>query len=265
MTSLLLVGCGKMGGALLECWKHSSIASRYDIIDPTHTQKNESNIGWHKNLAALSPTYVPTIIVLAVKPQQLDELLPEYRIRFSAGNPLILSIAAGKTLSYYQKHLGEHTHIVRAMPNTPALVGQGMTVLCAVETLPASARKIAGDVMKAVGKIEWLENETLMDAVTAISGCGPAYAFLFLDGLVATGVKAGLPEALAKNLAIQTLSGSLALAEQSLKSFEQLRLDVTSPGGATAAALAVLMQDDALIKLIEEAVMAAKKRSSELS
>ena len=264
-TSLLLVGCGKMGSALLERWKHSSIANRFDVIDPSHAQKNESNIFWHKNLASLPADYIPHSIVLAVKPQQLDSILPEYRVRFSASNPLTLSIAAGKTLAYYQKHLGEHAHIVRAMPNTPALVGHGMTVLCASETLPASARKMASDLMQAVGKVEWLSDESLMDAVTAISGCGPAYVFLFLESMLRAATKAGLPETLAKTLAVQTFLGSVFLAEHSSKSFEQLRVDVASPGGATEAALTVLMGDEGLKKLLEQAVLAAKKRSSALN
>jgi len=249
----------------MERWKHSSIVGHVDVIDPTHTQKNESTVSWHNNLASLPADYVPHIIVFAVKPQQLDTILPEYHVRFASINPLYLSIAAGKTLAYFQKHLGGHAHIVRAMPNTPALVGQGMTVLCASETLPASARKIAGDLMGAVGKIEWLADESLMDAVTAISGCGPAYVFLFLESLVKAAVESGLPEPLAKTLALQTLSGSVALAGHSAKNFEQLRIDVTSPGGATEAALSLLMRGDALTKLFESAVLAAINRSKELA
>lgn len=264
VTSLLLVGCGNMGGALLERWKQSSAASRIDIIDPTHRQKNESAICWHANLESLPVDYAPQVIILAVKPQQLAEILPSYKIRFGSA-PLYISIAAGKTLAFYKQHLGEHAHVVRAMPNTPALIAQGMSVLCASATLPASARKIATDLLQAVGKVEWIEDEAQMDAVTAISGCGPAYVFLFLESLVAAAVQAGLSEPLARTLALQTISGSTALAAQSGKNFQHLRVDVASPGGATEAALAVLMQGDAMKALIGEAVMAAEKRSHTLS
>ncbi len=263
--SLLLVGCGKMGSALLERWKHSQAMQRFDIIDPSHIQKNEPNIFWHKNSETLAANYAPDVIILAVKPQQLESILPAYKLRFAGSTPLYISIAAGKTLGFYSHHLGEHVHVVRAMPNTPALVGQGITVLCAAPTLPASAKKIAGDLLKAVGSVEWLEDELLMDAVTSISGCGPAYVFLFIEGLIKAGMAAGLDEHLAKSLALQTVSGSLELAKHSPKSMEQLRIDVASPGGATEAALGVFMQENRLHQVIKEAVLAAKKRSKELS
>ncbi len=265
IPSLLLVGCGKMGGALLERWKQSAIAAQFDIIDPTHAQKNESNVHWHTSLDAIPATCSPSVVVLAVKPQQLAQLLPAYKIRFAKNPPLYISVAAGKTLSFYAAQLGEHAHVVRAMPNTPALVAQGMSVLCAASTLPASSRKIATDLLKSVGKCEWIDDEAKMDAVTAISGCGPAYVFLFIDSLVKAGVAMGLAEPLAKTLALQTISGSIELAAQSTRSLEQLRIDVASPGGATQAALDVLMKNGGLISLIRDAAEAAENRSQELS
>lgn len=265
MTHLLLIGCGKMGSALLNRWKQSPAITHFDVIDPSQTHANESSIQWHRHLNELPAQARPDVVVLAVKPQQLESVLPDYKIRFAHHSPLYLSIAAGKNLAFYARHLGEHAHIVRAMPNTPALIGEGMTVLCSAPTLSASSRKMAGDLMKAVGAIEWLEDESLMDAVTAISGCGPAYVFLFVESLIKAGISIGLSETLAKNLALQTLSGSVKLAEHSAKTMEQLRIDVASPGGATEAALAQLMAGNALQELVVKAVKAAQTRSNELS
>jgi len=265
ISSLLLVGCGKMGGALLDGWKRVYFGTHFHIIEPHHAGANDAYVTWHKNLDSLPENFVPDVIVFAVKPQQLEATLPDYHTRFAKAHPLYISIAAGKTLEFYRGHLGEHVHIVRAMPNTPALIGKGMTVLCANSTLSASARKIATDLMETVGKVEWLDSESLMDAVTAISGCGPAYVFLFLQSLVEAGVAAGLPEALAKSLAAKTVHGSLHLAENSAKSYEELRVEVASPGGATEAALQVLMEEDALKTLLERAVLAARNRSEELN
>ncbi len=247
-----------MGGALLTRWKTQFPDYRFDVIEPNAEGK------WHKNLAALPQDYHPDIIVFAVKPQELEKILPEYRTRFAA-KPLYMSIAAGKDTAFFKKALGEHAHVVRAMPNTPALVGESMSVLYAADTLPASARNLATQLMQAVGKVEWLTDESLMDAVTALSGSGPAYVFLFLDALTKAGVAAGLPEAMAKTLAMQTVHGSLALAGQSAEGFEQLRKNVTSPGGTTEAALKILMKDGALETLVKEAVSAAVRRSMEMS
>ena len=265
LHTLLLVGCGKMGSALLERWKQNFPATQFHIIDPHHTATNEPNVSWHRNLEALPQNINPTVIVLAVKPQQLADILPPYRKRFAKTSPLYLSIAAGKTLAFYAEHLGDHAHIVRAMPNTPALVGQGITALCSSPTLPAAAKKTSMDLLQAVGKVEWLDSESLMDAVTAISGCGPAYVFLFLESLVQAGIACRLSEAMAKSLAVQTVYGSLQLSEHSGKSYEQLRTEVASPGGATEAALKVLTANDAFKALVETAVLTAKKRSEELS
>jgi pyrroline-5-carboxylate reductase len=266
-SSLLLVGCGKMGGALLERWQHKHAAgiTRFDVIELHAPPHAVPQTRWFKSLDELPAADMPGVIVFAVKPQHLEEVLPLYKARFKGHKPLYLSIAAGKELAFYARHLGKHAHVVRGMPNTPALAGEGMTVLCAASSLPASARQIASELMDAVGRTAWLEDESLMDAVTAISGCGPAYVFLFLDAMVKAGVSAGLPEALAKALAQQTMLGSGALIAQSTDSLEQLRKNVTSPGGATQAALAVLMHDNILEDLMDYAVKAAVDRSKALS
>ena len=263
--SLLLIGCGKMGGALLARWRQSSLVQDIHVIDPNGEQACEANISWHKDLSSLPADALPSIIVIAVKPQQLDSILPEYQTRFAQSTPLYLSIAAGKTIGYFQSYFGNAARVVRAMPNTPALVGKGMTALCASANLDNASKQLAGDLMKAVGSVEWIADESLMDAVTAISGCGPAYVFLMLESLVKAGMAVGLPEMLAKTLAVETLHGSMHLAAKSDKSFEQMRIDVASPGGATEAALRVLMQDNALENLMTHATGAAKTRSKELS
>ena len=263
--SLLLIGCGKMGGALLSRWHEHPPAgiSKFSVIDP-NAPHHLSSVDYFADLASLPSDYRPDTIVFAVKPQSLEKILPDYAKRFG-NHPLYISIAAGKTLSFFSTHLGEHAHIVRAMPNTPATVGQGVTVLCASKIVSASLRSIATQIMQATGHVEWLEDELLMDAVTAVSGSGPAYVFLFLEALTKAGVAQGLPEKLARQLAIKTLSGSSALAQQSTESLETLRKNVTSPGGTTEAALSVLMKEDMLEKLIGDAVKKATQRSKELS
>lgn len=263
-SSLLLVGCGKMGAALLERWQSLPSLTHIDVIEPTGEHASGKRITQYKNLESLPTATAPSVIVFAVKPQMLEEVLPFYRARFAKSSPLYISIAAGKSLTFFAKHLGEHAHVVRVMPNTPAMVGAGMSVLCSANTLPQSARKQAEMLMKSVGKTEWVDTESLMDAVTALSGSGPAYVFLFLDSLTKAGVAAGLDEKLARSLAVETVSGSIALAQAIPENFERLRKNVTSPGGTTEAALKVLMSAGGMEDLVKEAILAAKARSIEL-
>ncbi len=266
ISSLLLVGCGRMGSALLEGWQRDDAPdiARFDIIDPHRYQENSDTFFWHKSLEELPQDHAPQVIVLAVKPQDMEALLPAYRARYAAADPLYISIAAGKSLRFLTFHLGEQARIVRAMPNLPALVRRGITVLCADARLPEAARHTAGTLMQAIGSVEWLKDESLMDAVTAISGSGPAYVFLFMESLVNAGIDAGLPQELAETLALETIAGSCALAEEHHESLEQLRKNVTSPGGTTEAALTVLMKGNALEALVKKTVAAAAKRSQEL-
>ncbi|MDE3015542.1 MAG: pyrroline-5-carboxylate reductase [Pseudomonadota bacterium] len=262
--TLLLVGCGKMGGALLQRWQDTRIAN-ISVIDPNDLDCHAPGVSHHKNLESLSQNYIPDIVVFAVKPPQLPHILPAYRRRFES-NPLYISIAAGKTIEFFRKHLGDDIRIVRAMPNTPAMVGEGITILCKTNSLSDKDKNSAEILMQVTGGIGWTEDESLMDGVTAISGSGPAYVFLLLDALTKAGVDAGLGVELARTLALKTVAGSCDLATRSPgQSFEQLRKNVTSPGGTTEAALKVLMEDDALETLIKKAVCAAAKRSGELS
>jgi pyrroline-5-carboxylate reductase len=266
-SSILLVGCGKMGGSLLTRWQrtHPADIRRFRIIDPHIARANTEFVSWFKSIDELPAAYVPSVVVFAVKPQELGALLPAFHERFVGRQLLYLSIAAGKTLKFYRANLGDQAHVVRAMPNTPALVGEGMTVLCSSANVPASGKDVATKIMQAVGHTVWIEDESQMDAVTALSGSGPAYVFLFLECLTKAGIASGLSEDTARQLAIATMAGSTSLANQSSDSFETLRKNVTSPGGTTEAALQVLMNDNLLEDLIKDAVLRAHKRSKELS
>lgn len=263
MSTLLLVGHGKMGGVLCERLRNTAIFSEIHIISPNHSHSDLAPLFWHRDLTSIPGNVAPDVILLAVKPAMLESILPQYAAHFTHA-PLYLSVAAGKTLAFYQQHLGPHAHIVRAMPNTPSLIGEGMTALCAPDTLSAAMRKTAEHIMAAVGKVLWVE-ESQMNAVTALSGCGPAYVFLFLDALVQASVKAGLSEAQAKTLALQTVTGSTALAAHSTKTFDQLCTQVASPGGATEAALKILNENNNLKMLMEKAVTAALARAKEMA
>jgi pyrroline-5-carboxylate reductase len=258
MSSLLLVGCGNMGSAMLASWQKNFVhgISDFYIIDPNHSAGDST----FKELSALPDIIKPEIVVFAAKPQQLADILPEYRKRFGS-TPLYISIAAGKTIGFFAEHLGADARIIRAMPNTPAIVGKAITALCANMNVKNVDRASATSLMEAFGKALWID-ESKMNAVTAISGSGPAYVFLFLEALTKAGVNAGLEENIARELALEMMHGSLHLAAKSPETFEKLRQNVTSKGGTTEAALNVLMQQNGLERLLDEAVQAAMKRAN---
>lgn len=265
INTLLLIGAGRMGSALLEGWQRDSAPdiAHFAIVDPNRYQQNTERLSWYKTPEELPKDFSPDVVVLAVKPQEMKAQLAAYKACFTGKDPLYISIAAGKTLKFLTKHLGKDARIVRGMPNLAALVGRGMTVLVADKNLPEASRHTASSLMHAVGKVEWAD-EKLMDTVTAISGSGPAYVFLFLESLVHAGIDAGLPAELAQTLALETAFGSCALAAEHQQNLEELRQKVTSPGGTTEAALKVLMRGNALEKLMKKAVKAASKRSRKL-
>ncbi len=209
------------------------------------------------------PETTPDIVVFAVKPQNLAEILPIYKARFGA-KPLYISIAAGKSIAFFAEHLGADARVIRTMPNTPALVGKAMTALCASSNVSDGEKETATALMNAIGSSLWVDEKD-MNAVTAVSGSGTAYVFLFLEALAEAGVKSGLDADTAKTLAVATLHGSIHLAEKSGESLQKLRENVTSKGGTTEAALAVLMGENALKKLLENAVTAAVKRAEILA
>lgn len=262
MTQLLLIGCGKMGGALLSRWQHATSIASIHVVDPAATPKHEHHVSWHASIEPLR-NIKPDVIVFAVKPDTLEKILPQYQKVFSAHSPIYLSIAAGKSIAFFKKYLGEHAHVVRAMPNLPATIGAGITALFAENTLSVSARQKAEHIMSAAGQTLWLENEEQMHAATALSGSGPAYAFYFLESLVDAGVKAGLSQENAWKLSMETVVGSCLLAATSPESFNQLRKNVASPGGTTEAAFSLLYSEWG--ELLQRAVAKAAEKSRELS
>lgn len=261
MTKILLVGCGKMGSALLSGWLDRGIAKAdVVVIDPSLPDLGVAVVAAEAQIPA---AFQPDVVVLAVKPQVMAEVLPPYG-RFKRA--VFLSIAAGKPIAFFQTHLGSDAVIVRAMPNTPAAVRRGITVCCAVSKVGPEARSLCQSLLEAVGEVGWVEDEALMDAVTAVSGSGPAYVFLLAEVMAAAGIAQGLPADLAARLARATVSGAGELLRQSAEAAGQLRQNVTSPGGTTAAALTVLMADQGGFgSLMTEAVAAATKRGRELA
>ncbi len=264
--ALVLVGCGKMGSALLSGWITNRAASRFLVVEPAGAPQElagANTVSWHSGPEELPSGLGPDAIVLAVKPQILDDVLAGYR-RWARPETLFLSIAAGKTITGISRRLGA-APIIRTMPNTPAAISRGITVACANAQVSAAQRRLCDELLAAVGDVAWVEDEALLDAVTAVSGSGPAYVFLLIEALAEAGEKVGLPADLALRLARATVAGSGELARRSAESPAQLRENVTSPGGTTRAALDVLMAEDGLPGLIMRAIAAAAARSRELA
>jgi pyrroline-5-carboxylate reductase len=267
VSTLLLVGCGKMGGALLRGWRERGLAQRYVVVEPGPGGgefAGNRDVTLAAAADALPPELRPGAIVLAVKPQAMATVLPAYR-RFVADDVLFLSIAAGKTLGFFARQLGDQAAVVRAMPNTPAAIGRGIAVLCANAAVGKTQRHRAEALLAAVGEVAWVEDEALLDAVTAVSGSGPAYVFLLIECLTAAAIAEGLPAELALRLARATVAGAGELARRSSEPPARLREDVTSPGGTTRAALDVLMGTGGLEPLLRRAVRAATERSRQLA
>jgi pyrroline-5-carboxylate reductase len=263
--SLLLVGAGKMGAAMLEGWLRLGLAS-VDVIDPSPPPDVAAMLELHGIRRNPTPDSAspPSVIVLAIKPQILDGAMPRI-VRHVGRDTLVISIMAGKNLAALESGLPAGTAIVRAMPNTPAAIGRGATVAVPNAAVSTEQRAMAQSLLAASGSVDWIEDESLMDAVTAVSGSGPAYVFLMVESLAKAGVAAGLPEDLAMALARRTVTGAGELLHQSNLPAAQLRVNVTSPGGTTAAALGVLMSEDGLDHLMRDAVAAATERSRQLA
>ena len=264
---ILLVGGGKMGGAMLAGWiKNGVDPSDIHVVEPDQKAgaalRERHKVVVHDSLPERIDS--PTMVVFAVKPQVLAAVAPPYK-RFVGPDTAFLSIAAGKTIAFFERHLGADAAIIRAMPNTPAAVGRGITVLYANGGTSEEQMGFCETLMTSVGGVRWAVSEAQFDAVTAVSGSGPAYVFLLIECLAEAGVAAGLPADLAMDLARATVTGSGELAYQSDESAETLRRNVTSPGGTTAAALEVLMGKDGLKELMIRAVAAAARRSKELA
>ena len=264
---LLLVGAGNMGGALLEGWLRQGLDPVTVFIqDPAPAPEVLSLAAQHSITAETAPDLpaAASVIVIAVKPDLVAKLLPELEPMIGEGT-VLLSVAAGRTLESLALPFPEGTAIVRAMPNTPAAVGQSMTVACANAAVTAAQAAECTALLEAVGDVIWLDDESLLDAVTAVSGSGPAYVFLLAECLAEAGRATGLGAELAQRLARATVAGAGALLRQSELSPAELREKVTSPKGTTAAALEVLMGKDGVQELLTRAIAAAAKRSKELS
>lgn len=259
---LVLLGCGKMGSALLAGWLDDGLppASVW-VIDPAPSDWLKSIDGLHLNVPLPAS---PAIALIAVKPQMMGDALPAMAA-LGGGETLFLSVAAGVPVAAYEAVLGANTPIVRAMPNTPAAVGKGITAMIGNAAARPAHLDAAEGLLRAVGQVVRLADEGQMDAVTAVSGSGPAYVFLLIEALAEAGEAEGLAPDLALRLAKATVAGAGALAEAAPESPSQLRVNVTSPGGTTAAALAVLMDPETgLAPLLRRAVAAAARRSREL-
>lgn len=246
-----------MGGALLHGWsKRDGLV--ISTLDPHSTDAD------YKSADEITTRY--DVIILAVKPQVMADVANSIK-HLVTPTTLILSIAAGKTISFYESLFGTNTAIVRAMPNTPALVAKGMTVLCGNDAVSELQAQLSMNLMASVGDVEWIDDETLMDAVTAVSGSGPAYVFHLIEAMTEAGVAAGLTPALSEKLARQTVIGAASLAEsESTIPAATLRQNVTSPGGTTEAALRILMSDEnSLTHLMTRAIQAAQHRGKELA
>lgn len=262
---LVLLGCGKMGSAMLQGWLTQGVDPKsVAILDPHPSD-------WVTGLAAdgvaVNATLpdAPAVVIVAVKPQMMGDALPRLQV-LRDGATVFISVAAGTPIAAFEAVLGAKTPIIRAMPNTPAAVAKGITALIGNQNVDEADLSMAEGLLQAVGQTVRLDDESQMDAVTAVSGSGPAYVFHLIETLAAAGVAEGLPDALAMQLAKATVAGAGALAEDADEAPSQLRVNVTSPAGTTAAALEVLMDEKVgFPPLLKRGVKAAANRSRELA
>lgn len=262
--TLLLVGCGKMGSALLRGWLDAGLKpARVSVIDP-HPSDWLLGLGEHGLVLNQPPQQAPDVAVIATKPQIMQDAVPGLK-DFGGGRTLFLSIAAGTMISAFEDMLGAGTPVVRAMPNTPAAIGQGVSGV--VGNAAAQAQMpLAEALMRAAGQVVLLDNEEQMHAVTALSGSGPAYVFAMTEALISAGRAVGLSADMARGLAVAMVTGSGQLMAQTGEEPRELRRQVTSPNGTTAAGLAVLQHPHkGIADLIQKTVQAAKARSVELA
>ncbi|GAA3864186.1 pyrroline-5-carboxylate reductase [Celeribacter arenosi] len=259
---MVLLGCGRMGSAMLKGWLDGGLNPRAVTVITPNPSDWLRETGVHVNAPLPAD---PAIVLLAVKPQKMDEALPQLK-SLGNGNTVFLSVAAGITLARYEEILGAQTPIVRAMPNTPSAIGRGITGIVGNGHATQAHMDLAQSLLEAVGQVVRVADETQLRALTAISGCGPAYVFHLIETMAKAGEGAGLAPDVALQLARATVAGAGALAETASEDPAQLRINVTSPGGVTAEALRVLMDEETgFPPLLERAVAAAIKRDKELS
>lgn len=265
LPPILLLGGGKMGGAMLAGWRELGLAPSF-VVDPAPAAAALGGGGIEvvATASSIPPGFRPAAVVIAVKPQQAVGALPGIA-HFATGGAAMLSIMAGRDIAGLRAMLGPNASIVRAMPNTPAAIRQGITVACAGPGVTAAQRSLCDRLLASVGEVAWVDDEGLLDAVTAVSGGGPAYVFLLAELLERAAAEQGIPAPLARRLARVTVAGSGALLAASADEASALRIAVTSPAGTTERALAVLMADDAWPTLVSRAIDAATSRSRELA
>jgi pyrroline-5-carboxylate reductase len=264
---LVLVGAGKMGGAMLAGWLKSGVAaSQVVVLDPGPPPEMLAMLEQHgvRHNPPLTSVGKVSALIIAVKPQVMDQVLADI-VALGASRPLVLSIAAGKTIATFEKYFGSDAAVVRTMPNTPAAIGRGITAMVPNANVSTAQMQLARDLLSATGEVVDVADENAIDAVTAVSGSGPAYVFYLTECLAAAGEKLGLSKDIATRLARATVAGAGELMRQSGEDAGTLRKNVTSPNGTTHAALQVLMADGGLASLMEKAVAAANTRSQELS
>jgi len=265
---LVLAGAGNMGGAMLAGWLAGGLDPKRIVVqDPAPPPAVAALLGRHgivTSAALPERAAPPAVILMAVKPQVMEAVFPSLAKR-AGPNTLVLSIAAGKTIASFERHLAPGIAVVRSIPNTPAAVGRGITVATPNAHVTPAQKALCDELLGAIGEVGWVDDEALIDPVTAVSGSGPAYVFYLTECLAAAGVKAGIAPELAMRLARATVAGSGELMRQSDLGADQLRKNVTSPNGTTFAALEVLMSGKGLEPLMTEAVAAATRRSRELA
>jgi pyrroline-5-carboxylate reductase len=268
-TEIVVVGFGNMGQALVRGWlARGRSPDSIHVVDPSpsaRAQATELRIAASADIDTEVGALRPRVILLAVKPQQLGDALRRFASTPAPAGTLFLSIAAGKTIAEIVQGLGATVPVVRAMPNTPAAIGKGMTVLAANAAVGEAQRALCAELLGAVGRVAWVDEERHLDAVTGVSGSGPAYVFLLIECLEQAALDVGLSAELARELALATVAGAAEYAVAAGAGPDELRRRVTSPNGTTQAALNVLMGEGGLRELMSRAVRAATERSRELS
>ncbi|MCR9058167.1 pyrroline-5-carboxylate reductase [Roseibium album] len=262
----LLVGAGKMGGAMMSGWMAEGIdPSTIVVCDPGLSDEMGALLKKHgiRHVTAVPETLSAGTVLLAVKPQMMDKVLPGLKTAV-ANDTLLMSVAAGTPVSKFRSVFGD-VAVCRCMPNTPAMVKRGITAVFPTDDVSENQKEDVARLLSAVGKVVWLDSEDQIDLVTGVSGSGPAYVFYLAEALSEAGKAAGLPEEIAHDLAVATISGAGELLHQSGEHPSTLRRNVTSPNGTTAAALDVLMNEEGLQPVMTEAVAAAIKRARELA
>ncbi len=264
---LVLVGAGKMGGAMLEGWLRSGIApDQVVVLDPSPPPETLALLQRHRvtHNPAVATIKDAEVVLIAVKPQVMEDVVPGVA-RLKASRPLVISVVAGKTVASFARHFGADAAIIRTIPNTPAAIGRGITAMAANPQVSQAQIALATALLSAIGEVVTVADEALIDVVTAVSGSGPAYVFHLTECLAAAGVAQGLPSDIAMRLARATVSGAGELMRVTGLPAETLRQNVTSPKGTTHAALQVLMGEQGLEPLMKKAIDAATRRSRELA